>query len=427
MGIIQPKNSRHVFWLGVSLLVFLFWCICPVMNILEVRFVSIMYALFVLMLMFYNTTAAFANKQTVALAVAYALYMSLSLNYDLPHSLKWYAIEFLGLASCLGMASLYAKEPDVLQDNKMIRDWACGIVLLSVMLTLFACIRNPDIARMKVTEERALFSEGGKWQEDIVGSYAFIHGIVFLLPVLIYNIKRERKTVLRIFYGMFLLLTLFMLVKASFSAPLFMGVVISIISIFMTRRASTNVVVIIMFGILFVLLVQTHLLVAILEMLEPFFEGTMVIGKLKDIASSILQKGAEGTVEGRQNLYQFSWNTFLEFPLFGCLDQKMMGGHAFFIDLLAVFGIFGVLPFALALFFMYRTLYKTIAPDSKIYFLLAIFSFIVLGFLKNNSMPTNGIIQFIIAPLLLRRRSRRNIMLYAPDFKQDRRLLVQHK
>ena len=69
--------------------------------------------------------------------------------------------------------------------------------------------------------------------------------------------------------------------------------------------------------------------------------------KIKDIINSFTEANAQGTLESRTILYQYSWETFLKNPFVGSAfsEKLMFGGHSFFLDTFAKFGLIGGIPF----------------------------------------------------------------------------------
>jgi hypothetical protein len=125
-------------------------------------------------------------------------------------------------------------------------------------------------------------------------------------------------------------------------------------------------------------------LVSFLTSVQPLFENTAIYDKISDINNSMVYGKSEGQLEGREELYNKSLNSFYEYPIFGN-SKVLLGGHSFFIDRLAYFGIVGALPFFLFLYFTFKNHYDLIPKERKFYYLIGVFAFMILGFSKNVS------------------------------------------
>lgn len=105
----------------------------------------------------------------------------------------------------------------------------------------------------------------------------------------------------------------------------------------------------------------------------------------------------------RDELANYSLNTFRQYPLFGIgykgYGYGIIGCHQEWQDMLGVFGIIGTLIFVLLLIYLSKCIYQKIKNKTDAYsFGLALLLFGVLGFLNPClSLPVLSIV-FIIAP-----------------------------
>jgi hypothetical protein len=130
--------------------------------------------------------------------------------------------------------------------------------------------------------------------------------------------------------------------------------------------------------------------------LSNYFSDSEIGGKISDISETIKFGQVSGHVETRDDLYNLSWNTFFEKPLLGSFKYGDAGGHAYFVDKLAYLGILGSLPLFIFFFFQFNMIYKRISEEGKMFFLLSVLLFIILGFTKNIDGIEYWLILFLL-------------------------------
>ena len=93
-------------------------------------------------------------------------------------------------------------------------------------------------------------------------------------------------------------------------------------------------------------------------------------------------------------------NSFLANPLFGS-PTASIGGHNFFLDLLARYGLVGCLPFLLMIKTQYKNITSYLSSEAKRYFIIILIGFIALGIIKNMSGVGYWNYLFIYYPAIL--------------------------
>ena len=106
----------------------------------------------------------------------------------------------------------------------------------------------------------------------------------------------------------------------------------------------------------------------------------------------------QGNFKGYQDNYNLSLEGFLHSPLFGGWGE--LGGHHFWLDNAANFGIIGLVPWLVIMRFLSRKMIKTLPLDLYVVFNIGIILFIVFGILKNIVLGMH-LVMFLIFPALL--------------------------
>lgn len=228
-------------------------------------------------------------------------------------------------------------------DNKLKRTFLILFsisFLISAIATLSVVVVDNNASRLlagaaKYEARTAYYAKG-------VGGYGFIYGSVFLLYAYILNLQKEKKSFSKFFLLSIIITTSAMIVFASYTTALLFGLIIIFLSIYAQshRKDAT---------ILFILSI-----LAIVILINPILNSIYNIGVTLELdwiinrIGQLIDAEAEGSIDGlkRYKLYMISFNSFIRNPFLG---GKYNGGHSFFLDNLAMFGIFGAL-FCLSFF-----------------------------------------------------------------------------
>lgn len=95
-----------------------------------------------------------------------------------------------------------------------------------------------------------------------------------------------------------------------------------------------------------------------------------------------------------------SINSFISHPLLGSVTAKI-GGHNYFLDILAKYGIIGCLPFFLLIKNQYKLISSFLSDNAKRFYLIMLLFFILHGVIKNMSGTEYWNYLFIYYPAIL--------------------------
>lgn len=130
--------------------------------------------------------------------------------------------------------------------------------------------------------------------------------------------------------------SVFLEIKSSVTTTILLSILGISLSLFLSDNYLRNFRILFGWGILFFLFVNEKNLILVLEIIEPYFRDTAVHGKIFDFQDSMMYSRSVGQISNRESLYDISWNTFINNPLFGSSLNKDSGGHAFLLIILHV-------------------------------------------------------------------------------------------
>lgn len=208
-------------------------------------------------------------------------------------------------------------------------------VAVTAVTTYIGLAEYPDAARYLATvanPNEALFV---RYNMMNIGGYDFIYTAVLLYPVWIYAFKRGK---IKPAWMVVIVIAQLLLTIQSGYTTAFLLFLLSSAFLFFNKdfKASyliiVGIIAILLFFVLFDLMAQG------IKSLADIIENKEISDRLKDIAGG--REGLEESEDPRLELYMKSFNTFLASPLWGRLAAAG-GGHSFFLDFLASYGILG--------------------------------------------------------------------------------------
>ena len=341
---------------------------------------------------------AFLDKQSFFLVLYFAIFCLFAYLGHTLADMGWATNEFLAPLSCLSIINVFLYNRDF-YGLKMVTVTGLVIIVVNSLFTIPIAINDPNAVRMMVD-----YTVGGNidsmqfYQKLGIASYGLVHAVPFLYPLLIYHLKTGGKKLYRLCYLVAIVVSYYMLTKASFGTALILSTFGILCAILLSENKKRILVLVIILPFFLFLFFSDGLLVSGLNTIKPMFEGTEIEPKINDIVSSIEYGGAEGQIGGRRDLYNMSWNTFFRSPLLGSLDKKQAGGHAYIPDRLAYFGLIGTIPLIMFFYFTFKKHYFLIERRKRIYYLTSLLLFVLLGFCKNISGIENFLYLFVFLP-----------------------------
>lgn len=322
-----------------------------------------------------------------------------AMGHDLANP-KWVLIEILVLLSCVSITNSFVYNRDM-YGFKMVTVLGLCIIIVTALLTLQILERDSQAVRNMVGY--TIKGSNAKIQTYLqqgIASFGLVHAFPFLCPLLVLNIKSAKNYLFRALALAVILVAYFMLLKASFGTPLLLATAAIALAFLLTKNQMLNMVIVICMVVFLFMTMNKNLLVyALEEAQELAFSKTPVISKkIDDIVASIKFNKSRGEISGREKVYAKSWSTFFSSPLWGSFDKSDAGGHAYFPDRLAYFGLLGTVPFFLFLYFTLKRSYMLINSKVRLHFLLSVGVFIMLGLLKNITGVENFLYLFVFIP-----------------------------
>lgn len=275
------------------------------------------------------------------------------------------------------------------------------LLIFTTIVSYFFNLQFPDVVRNDPTSTGLTdFYEFSYLYRFGLTQYQFAHAIPVLIPPCVMVFRNAKNSIIKKTMGLSLsfLCIIHAYVSGSTTAFIFALMAFAMSFVLIPGSSKRNIQRVVVVAILLVPFLSDSFLSGFLGIVDNIFgaEGS-IHEHILDIQESITSNRMSGDVGERQNMYQTSWKLFIESPIWG--TNNLVGNHSVFLDHLAAFGILGLIPFILFLWYQFKYVQRRIFPSYQpYYFVCAICAFGMFAF-KNVSLWTICCFLFVAAPL----------------------------
>lgn len=219
-----------------------------------------------------------------------------------------------------------------------------------------------------------------------MSNYLLPHALPVLIPAITYYIKKNLyiKTYKSLLWGVLLLLSALAIVYVSNSTTaIIISFFVLFVSILINPKKQNNTI-IVLFLLLMPIFFIPSIQSAVLSILVGDYDNELLSSRITDLVMGIEQGESIGDMATRSELYKISTDNFLESFMFGT-NMNGYGGHSAILDRLATLGLFGMIPWFVYTFMVFRYTLKTIPSDSKQFYYVGVIAAFTMLFMKNMS------------------------------------------
>ena len=253
------------------------------------------------------------------------------------------------------------------------------MVLISTSLPLF--ISMPNLSRLMIdAEENGVMQPIMYWTID----YPTIHALpIYSIPLFFFF--KEGKAWIKLFMLFFIVAIFVLMFYADATTALILNIIVYAVLLLYRPNLSIRKNITRLCGLVVILLfaLNKSVVVEILSMVQPLFEGSSTYKKIDEIILMITGLGTTGDIEGREDRLQISLNSFASNPLFPTLDVNQIGNHNVLFDHIVAMGLIpGITFISFLIERIWRPL-RYLNQITKPYYLLGVLAMLVMGLAKN--------------------------------------------
>lgn len=272
-------------------------------------------------------------------------------------------------------------------------------IVIVIIRTIAALLQNPLLARAISTSYSVALSVLGTEKPRGIGGYGLCYELVILTPFTAYLFSRDNKK--KAIKYAFLAMCAIFLFQAQITMAAIMFIAIYIVSqFFFSNQGKYAFLKRILIGILaIVIIIYSD---NIISFIIPY-AGSELGNRLGELRAVIQYGGSStGDLATRFRLYKESLDAFASNPIWGSFGNKPFGNHSTLFDLLAAYGILGMVGYAGLLRPQLNATYVFRKKKMATVIVITIISYLMLS-IVNISVGSEIMVAFIIiVPLGLR-------------------------
>lgn len=349
---------------------------------------------YVAFLLFYPKL--FFSRSMVLVFLYFIIYLILMLlgHYDIDY--VWF---YRNVAQWLIAISLYTYFSNI-ESNKIYGKFAMIVLLFLIITTITSIIGYTlfpnairEIYTGRLSGDLQLF-----FKKIGIASYGFFSGLPIIIPALVYLIKYVKKDIIINYF--IIVIFFYGLITASITAPFLLMILAFIASLMSQKRVKQNILFFI-FIVILVIIFPTEYYSAALRKIGEIVNSPVLTPRINALALGMEQgfdvHASQLTqAEHRLSRYSLNWEQFLINPIIGTGYEG--NAHIFWMNILAQFGILGLLPIVLIIVNQLKINLKVLNRNYLFFYFLSLFSFLGLGFMKAYSGAELYIYIFFLVP-----------------------------
>jgi hypothetical protein len=283
--------------------------------------------------------------------------------------------------------------------------WALVFVGITAVMSIYASFKDPTYAR-SITAGELSQGQLTYFQKLGAGTYSFGEALVCLFPMMVYLYKHNERGIFSrkviLIYGV---LCFYALLRMQIFANILFAILLIAVSLLgtTTRKASIFVIVFLFAALYFI---PTSLYSEAAVQISNYFNPTSVVYfKLRDLSKYLIEgQYVQTAIGGREARYPLLIAGFVQSPILGFYYDKIgtldisPGGHLYWMNKLAVFGIVGFLLYLKIHANHLRQTVKSQDEEFSFYFLVATLGGLGLGLAKNIVGREFWFTYFVILP-----------------------------
>lgn len=303
------------------------------------------------------------------------------INVDI-FSIEYLWMELISIFTAISMLGYFIYLKDYQGLSIVIK-----FTIISIVITLVTSLFGLSTYPMAARELAGVLARDNmenlilQYKQIGIGGYGFFASIIFLVPILISEIKSKSNLKSKRFAFFFiLLLCIYGLVQAKYIANILIALGVIVIASSGSQNFKKSLIIVVIFSIILLLLPLTFYTKTIL-LFANLSTGTFLHDRLLDLSYFISISSYTNTEIGlRADRVPLLLDTFINSPFWGGGEGN---GHLHWLNKLAQFGLVGTIPLIYLLLKQLNDSLNKINDNYRFFFLVSVVSFFLLGSMKS--------------------------------------------
>jgi len=270
-----------------------------------------------------------------------------------------------------------------------ITKWTLIFIAITSIMSIYASYIDPTYARMMIggrldEVEFERFSRLG------AGAFGFAGMLPFLFPMMFYFYRNSHKSIFSkkqiILFG---IITFFALIRIQIFANILLSVILIFISFLGSKNVKLSISLTLVILIIFFFIPNSYYASLLIKISSYFSTDSNLYFKLNDLASALIGQVQDNVgIGGRLERYPLLYAAFINSPILGHAFSNSStdidaGGHLYWMNKLAVFGVFGFLLFIKIHINHIKEIIVQYDEEFLFYFSVSVIGGLGLGLMKN--------------------------------------------
>ena len=362
---------------------------------------------FSIILFFSRSLEFFGNR----VFIFFVLYVTILLLNILTGDTYWGVSPFPIISSLLMMlSSLMAVHYFLLKSEERYKFESNLVLTVLILLTLttistgLLSLTNPQVVRFAM-EENNFYGNDTILKEMFrfgMSNYNLPHAIPVIIPAFVLCIKNRNLGKKRWIGALGVILSFALIFYSGATTSLLLGFIALLASMAISSNGKSTVRKLLLVGVLILPFLSQDLVLNAVRTLENALgEENYFYARLVDIEDSITGETMEGDVNTRQELYEQSWDAFINNPILGTDGE--VGGHSVMLDFFATLGLVGVLPFLGLLLSIFVWIRKRLPPGTAAYYTVGFMTGLLMLCLKSMNNLEMWFFLICFLPILVKK------------------------
>lgn len=280
---------------------------------------------------------------------------------------------------------------------KKVAYFAVFTTLLTMAVSIVACSIYPDAIRGMVgAVASGDFAKALVYQRTGVCSYGFAAMMMVVAPICVGLAKQQKNRRTSYLLLGIAALSYYFLYIAGTTTPLLISLLMTALTVIVKKMTFKHII--------FASVVITVIVPFALSVLSSLsiFAGTNFESRLADV-SAVASGGVtadDSDLDTRNELIGYSLSAFGQSPVFGSFNTTT-GGHNYYIDFLAHYGIFGTILYVIFFVSLFKMTVLHLTERYKSIYMICVVSLIMIGVLKWCSGIEYWLYTFFYIPCML--------------------------
>jgi hypothetical protein len=300
----------------------------------------------------------------------------------------------------------YYRSKGEFRNLALLSKWSFIFIIISLITTNIALFLDPEVVRASAATSKFTAYQEKIYKLTGAMGYSYVQGIICIIPILIYHIKSKKKMVFKpIVLLIILLMIIITEIRSQVFANILVSILVTILSFIWSKKRLSFLIFVFLVGILIVLVPISFYSSAFYSLSTNFKPDSELNNKLNDFSVFIERPEIDNSTEvgSRAGRYPMLFEAFVAHPISGFASHEShlditLGGHLYWMNRLAIWGIAGFLYFIFVLYIIFKSISSLFDTSFRFYYYISLSALLLMGLTKAVGGRESWLILIVVIP-----------------------------